>query len=54
MSAVVKVEREDVLVMFMRASENTPAAIQQAWVEFEAAVGLKGRKFFSRTASGIG
>lgn len=32
--------------MFMRVSEDTPAAIQHAWAEFEVAVGLKGRKFF--------
>jgi hypothetical protein len=42
----MKVEREDVQVMFMRASDDTPAAIQRAWAEFEAAVGLKDRKFF--------
>ena len=32
--------------MFVRASEAAPGAIQQAWAQFEAAVGLKGRKFF--------
>jgi hypothetical protein len=32
--------------MFMRASEDTPAAIQKAWAEFEKAVGLMGRNFF--------
>lgn len=32
--------------MCMRASADTPEAIQQAWARFEAAVGLKGRKFF--------
>jgi len=42
----VKVEREDVQVMFMRADEDTPTAIQRAWLEFEAVVGLKGRRFF--------
>jgi hypothetical protein len=46
MSPLVKVEREDVRVMFMRASEDTSAAIQRAWAEFEVAVGLRGRKFF--------
>lgn len=46
MSAPTREEREDVQVMFMRAREDTPAAIQHAWAEFEAAVGLKGRKFF--------
>ena len=45
-SAPEKVEREDVQVMFMRANDDTPAAIQRAWAEFEAAVGLKGRRFF--------
>jgi len=45
-SGVVRVECEDVRVMFMRASEDTPAAIQHAWAEFEAVVGLKSRKFF--------
>jgi hypothetical protein len=45
-SVPVKVERDDVQVMFVRASEDTPAAIQRAWAEFEAEVGLKGRKFF--------
>jgi hypothetical protein len=46
MAALIKVELEDVRVMFMRASDGTPAAIQRAWADFEAAVGLKGRKFF--------
>lgn len=46
MAATVRVEREDVRVMFMRASDDSSAAIQQAWAEFEGAVGLKGRKFF--------
>ncbi len=44
--APVKVERDDVRVMFMRVSEVTPAAIQHAWAKFEVAAGLKGRKFF--------
>ena len=39
-------ERKDTRVMFMRASADTPEAIQQTWAEFETAVGLKGRKFF--------
>jgi hypothetical protein len=42
----VKVLREDVPVMFTRAAEDTPAAIQHAWAAFEAAVGLRGRRFF--------
>jgi DNA gyrase inhibitor GyrI len=46
MSAWVKVEREDVHVIFMRADADTSPAIQRAWAEFETAVGLKGRKFF--------
>jgi len=45
-SEPVRVERKDTRVMFMRASADTPEAIQQAWAEFETAVGLKGRKFF--------
>lgn len=32
--------------MFMRARDDTPPAIQRAWAAFEAALGLKGRKFF--------
>jgi hypothetical protein len=32
--------------MFMRATGDTAEAIQKAWAHFEAAVGLKGRKFF--------
>lgn len=44
--AFVRVEREDVQVLFLRAREDTGPAIQQAWAEFEVAVGLKGRKFF--------
>ena len=46
MSAPDKVEREDVQVMFMRASDDTSVAIQRAWAELEVTVGLKGRKFF--------
>ena len=53
-SAVVKVEREDVRVMFMRAGEDTPAAIQRAWAEFEVAVGLKERKFFGAFSTRTG
>jgi len=45
-SEPVRVEREDTPVMFMRASADTPEAIQDAWARFEVAVGLKGRKFF--------
>jgi hypothetical protein len=40
------VERDDVRVMFMRAGGDTSPAIQCAWTAFEAAVGLRGRKFF--------
>jgi|SRR5450759_3628997 len=32
--------------MFLRASADTPTTIQRAWAEFEAVVGLEGRKFF--------
>jgi len=32
--------------MFTRAREDASAAIQDAWAEFERAVGLGGRKFF--------
>ena len=39
-------ERKDTPVIFMRASSDSPKAIQQAWARFEAQVGLKGRKFF--------
>lgn len=46
MTATVEVEREDVRIMFVRAPDDTQAAIQRAWAEFEEAVGLKGRKFF--------
>jgi DNA gyrase inhibitor GyrI len=45
-SEPVRVDRKDTPVMFMRASADTPEAIQQAWARFEGAVGLKGRKFF--------
>jgi DNA gyrase inhibitor GyrI len=45
-SEPMRVERKDTPVMFMRASADTPEAIQQAWAQFETAVGLKGRKFF--------
>jgi hypothetical protein len=41
----VRVEREDVPVMFVR-TRDTQAAIEQAWSAFERTVGLKGRKFF--------
>jgi len=37
---VIKVERNDARVMFKRAKEDTTAAIQQAWAEFETAAGL--------------
>jgi hypothetical protein len=46
LSAPVTVAREDVGVMFMRAREDTPSSIPKAWAEFEAVVGLSGRKFF--------
>jgi hypothetical protein len=45
-SAPVTVVREDVRVMFIRAWEDTPSAVERTWAEFEAAVGLRGRKFF--------
>lgn len=32
--------------MFIRASADSPEAIQEAWARFEVAVGLEGRKFF--------
>lgn len=41
-----KVERDEVRVMFLRAKADTVPAIQEAWAEFEKAVGLRGRKFF--------
>ena len=46
LSTPFQVQREDTLVMFMRAKDDTATAIQEAWAEFERAVGLKGRKFF--------
>lgn len=46
MAAFEKIECKDMRVMFMRADEDMPDAIQRAWAEFETAVGLKGRKFF--------
>ena len=46
MVAAVTVEREDIRVMFLRATADTPEAIQRAWAQFEVAVELKGRKFF--------
>ena len=42
----VEVERQQVRVMYMRAPEDTPFAIQNAWAKFERVVGLKGRKFY--------
>ena len=51
-SPPVRVERKRVAVMFACASEDTPAAIQRAWAEFERVVGLKGRKFFGAFDSG--
>jgi len=41
-----EVDFDDVQVMCMPAREDEPAAIREAWAEFEAAVGLKGRKFY--------
>jgi len=32
--------------MFLRATADTAEEIQKAWAHFEAAVGLRGRKFF--------
>jgi hypothetical protein len=46
MAPFVRVEREDIPVMFMRAREDASPAIQDAWARFEEMVGLKGRKFF--------
>jgi hypothetical protein len=46
MGPLVTVEREDVRVIFMRASDDTSPTIQRAWATFEVAVGLKGRRFF--------
>lgn len=42
----VEVECQPAHVMFMRAPEDTPLAIQKAWAKFERVVGLKGRKFY--------
>src|SRR5439155_12813707 len=42
----VRVHLKDTPVMFIRASADSSEAIQQAWARFEAAVGLKGRRFF--------
>jgi hypothetical protein len=39
------VVREPVDVMLVRVADEL-AAIQQAWTEFETAVGLRGRKFY--------
>ena len=39
------VVREPVEVMLVRVADELPE-IQRAWAEFEAAVGLRGRKFF--------
>jgi hypothetical protein len=39
------VVREPVEVMLVRVADELPA-IQCAWAEFEAAVGLRGRKFY--------
>jgi DNA gyrase inhibitor GyrI len=44
--SIESVELDDIRVMFMRADEDSGAAIQKAWAEFEHAVGLKGRKFY--------
>jgi hypothetical protein len=41
----VVVEREEVAVMY-RVADDGPEAIRRAWVELEALVGLRGRKFF--------
>jgi hypothetical protein len=45
MSDAHVVVREPVEVMFVRVADELPE-IQRAWAEFEAAVGLRGRKFF--------
>jgi hypothetical protein len=45
-SLPAKVEREDVRVMFARANEETPAAIQRAWAVF-------GRPSASRVGSSL-
>jgi len=44
-SDVVLVEREEVAVMY-RVTDDNPEAMGRAWAELEAAVGLRGRKFF--------
>jgi hypothetical protein len=41
----VLVEREEVAVMYRVCDDNTEA-MGRAWAELEAAVGLRGRKFF--------
>jgi hypothetical protein len=41
----VLVEREEVAVMY-RVNDDNPEAMGSAWAELEAAVGLRGRKFF--------
>src|SRR5438034_7147036 len=41
----VLVEREEVAVMY-RVTDDNPEAMGRAWAELEAAVGLRGRKFF--------
>jgi hypothetical protein len=40
MSTPFKVQRKDTPVMFMRAKEDSAAAIQQAWANFERVVGV--------------
>ena len=45
-SAPVRVVRDPVQVLFVRARDDTAEAIQQAWAELKRIVGLKGRKFF--------
>jgi hypothetical protein len=44
-SDAVLVERDEVAVMY-RVIDDTPEEMGRAWVELEAAVGLRGRKFF--------
>jgi hypothetical protein len=41
----VLVERDEVAVMY-RSCDDNPEAMGRAWEELEAAVGLRGRKFF--------
>lgn len=41
----VIVEREEVTVLYRRTDDN-PEAMGRGWAELEAAVGLRGRKFF--------